>query len=154
MERWSERKSMQPVYGDNASRNTVNLNLSECFFKLVDNSWRVNRGTRYREGSLHTKHQVTVKSFKKKNDGVLFLLLTLLVSTILDETLMAKAKQNGVSGWALMVRRRTSSLNFESKCTLYQSKHYLNFSWSQSTQFVSPHKKFGVLSKALFFRRF
>lgn len=35
---------------------------------------------------------------KKKNDGVLFLLLTLLVSTILDETLMAKAKQNGVSG--------------------------------------------------------
>lgn len=34
---------------------------------------------------------------KKKNDGVLFLLLTLLVSTILDETLMAKAKQNGVS---------------------------------------------------------
>lgn len=90
---------------------------------------------------------------KKKNDGVLFLLLTLLVSTILDETLMAKAKQNGVSGWALMVRRRTS-LNFESKCTLYQSKHYLNFSWSQSTQFVSPHKKFDVLSKALFFRRF
>ena len=89
---------MQPVYGDNASRNTVNLNLSECFFKLVDNSCRVNRGTRYREGSLHTKHQVTVKSFKKKNDGVLFLLLTLLVSTILDETLMAKAKQNGVSG--------------------------------------------------------
>lgn len=153
MERWSERKSMQPVYGDNASRNTVNLNLSECFFKLVDNSWRFNRGTRYREGSLHTKHQVTVKSFKKKNDGVLFLLLTLLVSTILDETLMAKAKQNGVSGWALMVRRRTS-LNFESKCTLYQSKHYLNFSWSQSTQFVSPHKKFDVLSKALFFRRF
>ena len=154
MERWSERKSMQPVYGDNASRNTVNLNLSECFFKLVDNSWRVNRGTRYREGSLHTKHQVTVKSFKKKkNDGVLFLLLTLLVSTILDETLMAKAKQNGVSGWALMVRRRTS-LNFESKCTLYQSKHYLNFSWSQSTQFVSLHKKFDVLSKALFFRRF
>lgn len=154
MERWSERKSMQPVYGDNASRNTVNLNLSECFFKLVDNSWRFNRGTRYREGSLHTKHQVTVKSFKKKkNDGVLFLLLTLLVSTILDETLMAKAKQNGVSGWALMVRRRTS-LNFESKYTLYQSKHYLNFSWSQSTQFVSPHKKFDVLSKALFFRRF
>ena len=153
MERWSERKSMQPVYGDNASRNTVNLNLSECFFKLVDNSWRFNRGTRYREGSLHTKHQVTVKSFKKKNDGVLFLLLTLLVSTILDETLMAKAKQNGVSGWALMVRRRTS-LNFESKCTLYQSKHYLNFSWSQSTQFVSPHKKFDVLSRALFFRRF
>lgn len=154
MERWSERKSMQPVYGDNASRNTVNLNLSECFFKLVDNSWRFNRGTRYREGSLHTKHQVTVKSFKKKkNDGVLFLLLTLLVSTILDETLMAKAKQNGVSGWALMVKRRTS-LNFESKCTLYQSKHYLNFSWSQSTQFVSPHKKFDVLSKALFFRRF
>ena len=150
MERWSARKSMQPVYGDNASRNTVNLNLSECFFKLVDNSWRVNRGTRYREGSLHTKHQVTVKSFKKKNDGVLFLLLTLLVSTILDETLMAKAKQNGVSGWALMVRRRTS-LNFESKCTLY---HYLNFSWSQSTQFVSPHKKFDVLSRALFFRRF
>lgn len=47
-----------------------------------------------------------------------------------------------------------SSLNFESKCTLYQSKHYLNFSWSQSTQFVSPHKKFDVLSKALFFRRF
>lgn len=92
-------------------------------------------------------------SKKKKNDGVLFLLLTLLVSTILDETLMAKAKQNGVSGWALMVRRRTS-LNFESKCTLYQSKHYLNFSWSQSTQFVSPHKKFDVLSKALFFRRF
>lgn len=90
---------------------------------------------------------------KKKNDGVLFLLLTLLVSTILDETLMAKAKQNGASGWALMVRRRTS-LNFESKCTLYQSKHYLNFSWSQSTQFVSPHKKFDVLSKALFFRRF
>lgn len=90
---------------------------------------------------------------KKKNDGVLFLLLTLLVSTILDETLMAKAKQNGVSGWAFMVRRRTS-LNFESKCTLYQSKHYLNFSWSQSTQFVSPHKKFDVLSKALFFRRF
>lgn len=90
---------------------------------------------------------------KKKNDGVLFLLLTLLVSTILDETLMAKAKQNDVSGWALMVRRRTS-LNFESKCTLYQSKHYLNFSWSQSTQFVSPHKKFDVLSKALFFRRF
>lgn len=90
---------------------------------------------------------------KKKNDGVLFLLLTLLVSTILDETLMAKAKQNGVSGWALMVRRRTS-LNFESKCTLYQSKHYLNFSCSQSTQFVSPHKKFDVLSKALFFRRF
>lgn len=90
---------------------------------------------------------------KKKNDGVLFLLLTLLVSTILDETLMAKAKQNGVSRWALMVRRRTS-LNFESKCTLYQSKHYLNFSWSQSTQFVSPHKKFDVLSKALFFRRF
>lgn len=90
---------------------------------------------------------------KKKNDGVLFLLLTLLVSTILDETLMAKAKQNGVSGWALMVRRRTS-LNFESKCTLYQSKHHLNFSWSQSTQFVSPHKKFDVLSKALFFRRF
>lgn len=90
---------------------------------------------------------------KKKNDGVLFLLLTLLVSTILDETLMAKAKQNGVSGWALMVRRRTS-LNFESKCTLYQSKHYLNFSWSQSTQFVSPHKKFDVLSRALFFRRF
>lgn len=90
---------------------------------------------------------------KKKNDGVLFLLLTLLMSTILDETLMAKAKQNGVSGWALMVRRRTS-LNFESKCTLYQSKHYLNFSWSQSTQFVSPHKKFDVLSKALFFRRF
>lgn len=90
---------------------------------------------------------------KKKNDGVLFLLLTLLVSTILDETLMAKAKQNGVSGWALMVRRRTS-LNFESKCTLYQSKHYLNFSWSQSTQFVSLHKKFDVLSKALFFRRF
>lgn len=90
--------------------------------------------------------------WKKKNDGVLFLLLTLLVSTILDETLMAKAKQNGVSGWALMVRRRTS-LNFESKCTLYQSKHYLNFSWSQSTQFVSPHKKFDVLSKALFFRR-
>lgn len=89
---------------------------------------------------------------KKKNDGVLFLLLTLLVSTILDETLMAKAKQNGVSGWALMVRRRTS-LNFESKCTLYQSKHYLNFSWSQSTQFVSPHKKFDVLSRALFFRR-
>lgn len=153
MERWSERKSMQPVYGDNASRNTVNLNLSECFFKLVDNSWRFNRGTRYREGSLHTKHQVTVKSFKKKNDGVLFLLLTLLVSTILDETLMAKAKQNGVSRWALMVRRRTS-LNFESKCTLYQSKHYLNFSWSQSTQFVSPHKKFDVLSKALFFCRF
>lgn len=153
MERWSERKSMQPVYGDNASRNTVNLNLSECFFKLVDNSWRFNRGTRYREGSLHTKHQVTVKSFKKKNDGVLFLLLTLLVSTILDETLMAKAKQNGVSGWALMVRRRTS-LNFESKFTLSQSKHYLNFSWSQSTQFVSPHKKFDVLSKALFFRRF
>lgn len=37
-------------------------------------------------------------SKKKKNDGVLFLLLTLLVSTILDETLMAKAKQNGVSG--------------------------------------------------------
>ena len=35
---------------------------------------------------------------KKKNDGVLFLLLTLLVSRILDETLMAKAKQNGVSG--------------------------------------------------------
>lgn len=35
---------------------------------------------------------------KKKNDGVLFLLLTLLVSTILDETVMAKAKQNGVSG--------------------------------------------------------
>ena len=35
---------------------------------------------------------------KKKNDGVLFLLLTLLVSTILDETLMAKVKQNGVSG--------------------------------------------------------
>ena len=35
---------------------------------------------------------------KKKNDGVLFLLLTLLVSTILDETLMAKAKQNGASG--------------------------------------------------------
>lgn len=92
-------------------------------------------------------------SKKKKNDGVLFLLLTLLVSTILDETLMAKAKQNGVSGWALMVKRRTS-LNFESKCTLYQSKHYLNFSWSQSTQFVSPHKKFDVLSKALFFRRF
>lgn len=92
-------------------------------------------------------------SKKKKNDGVLFLLLTLLVSTILDETLMAKAKQNGVSGWALMVRRWTS-LNFESKCTLYQSKHYLNFSWSQSTQFVSPHKKFDVLSKALFFRRF
>lgn len=92
-------------------------------------------------------------SKKKKNDGVLFLLLTLLVSTILDETLMAKAKQNGASGWALMVRRRTS-LNFESKCTLYQSKHYLNFSWSQSTQFVSPHKKFDVLSKALFFRRF
>lgn len=153
MERWSERKSMQPVYGDNASRNTVNLNLSECFFKLVDNSWRFNRGTRYREGSLHTKHQVTVKSFKKKNDGVLFLLLTLLVSTILDETLMAKAKQNGVSGWALMVRRRTS-LNFESKFTLYQSKHYLNFSWSQSTQFVSPRKKLDVLSKALFFRRF
>ena len=153
MERWSERKSMQPVYGDNASRNTVNLNLSECFFTLVDNSWRFNRGTRYREGSLHTKHQVTVKSFKKKNDGVLFLLLTLLVSTILDETLMAKAKQNGVSGWALMVRRRTS-LNFESKFTLSQSKHYLNFSWSQSTQFVSPHKKFDVLSKALFFRRF
>lgn len=90
---------------------------------------------------------------KKKNDGVLFLLLTLLVSTILDETLMAKAKQNGVSGWALMVRRRTS-LNFESKCTLYQSKHHLNFSWSQSTHFVSPHKKFDVLSKALFFRRF
>ena len=90
---------------------------------------------------------------KKKNDGVLFLLLTLLVSTILDETVMAKAKQNGVSGWALMVRRRTS-LNFESKCTLYQSKHYLNFSWSQSTQFVSLHKKFDVLSKALFFRRF
>lgn len=153
MERWSERKSMQPVYGDNASRNTVNLNLSECFFTLVDNSWRFNRGTRYREGSLHTKHQVTVKSFKKKNDGVLFLLLTLLVSTILDETLMAKAKQNGVSGWAFMVRRRTS-LNFESKFTLSQSKHYLNFSWSQSTQFVSPHKKFDVLSKALFFRRF
>ena len=153
MERWSARKSMQPVYGDNASRNTVNLNLSECFFTLVDNSWRFNWGTRYREGSLHTKHQVTVKSFKKKNDGVLFLLLTLLVSTILDETLMAKAKQNGVSGWALMVRRRTS-LNFESKCTLYQSKHYLNFSWSQSTQFVSPHKKFDVLSRALFFRRF
>lgn len=153
MERWSERKSMQPVNGDNASRNTVNLNLSECFFTLVDNSWRFNRGTRYREGSLHTKHQVTVKSFKKKNDGVLFLLLTLLVSTILDETLMAKAKQNGVSGWALMVRRRTS-LNFESKFTLSQSKHYLNFSWSQSTQFVSPHKKFDVLSKALFFRRF
>lgn len=93
-------------------------------------------------------------NLSKKNDGVLFLLLTLLVSTILDETLMAKAKQNGVSGWALMVRRRTSSLNFESKCTLYQSKHYLNFSWSQSTQFVSPHKKFDVLSKALFFRRF
>lgn len=92
-------------------------------------------------------------SKKKKNDGVLFLLLTLLVSTILDETLMAKAKQNGVSGWALMVRRRTS-LNFESKCTLYQSKHHLNFSWSQSTHFVSPHKKFDVLSKALFFRRF
>lgn len=90
---------------------------------------------------------------KKKNDGVLFLLLTLLVSRILDETLMAKAKQNGVSGWALMVRRRTS-LNFESKFTLSQSKHYLNFSWSQSTQFVSPHKKFDVLSKALFFRRF
>lgn len=154
MESWSERKSMQPVYGDNASRNTVNLNLSECFFKLVDNSWRFNRGTRYREGSLHTKHQVTVKSFKKKkNDGVLFLLLTLLVSTILDETLMAKAKQNGVSGWALMVRRRTS-LNFESKFTLSQSKHYLNFLWSQSAQFVSPHKKFDVLSKALFFRRF
>lgn len=92
-------------------------------------------------------------NLSKKNDGVLFLLLTLLVSTILDETLMAKAKQNGVSGWALMIRRRTS-LNFESKCTLYQSKHYLNFSWSQSTQFVSPHKKFDVLSKALFFRRF
>lgn len=92
-------------------------------------------------------------NLSKKNDGVLFLLLTLLVSTILDETLMAKAKQNGVSRWALMVRRRTS-LNFESKCTLYQSKHYLNFSWSQSTQFVSPHKKFDVLSKALFFRRF
>lgn len=90
---------------------------------------------------------------KKKNDGVLFLLLTLLVSRILDETLMAKAKQNGVSGWALMVRRRTS-LNFESKFTLSQSKHYLNFSWSQSAQFVSPHKKFDVLSKALFFRRF
>ena len=144
---------MQPVYGDNASRNTVNLNLSECFFKLVDNSWRVNRGTRYREGSLHTKHQVTVKSFKKKKWRRFVLLLTLLVSTILDETLMAKAKQNGVSGWALMVRRRTS-LNFESKCTLYQSKHHLNFSWSQSTQFVSPHKKFDVLRKALFFRRF
>lgn len=37
-------------------------------------------------------------NLSKKNDGVLFLLLTLLVSTILDETLMAKAKQNGVSG--------------------------------------------------------
>ena len=72
MERWSEPKSMQPVYGDNASRNTVNLNLSECFFKLVDNSWRVNRGTRYREGSLHTKHQVTVKSFKKKMTAFCF----------------------------------------------------------------------------------
>lgn len=35
---------------------------------------------------------------KKKPDCVLFLLLTVLVSTILDETLMAKAKQIGVSG--------------------------------------------------------
>ena len=35
---------------------------------------------------------------KKKTDCVLFLHLTLLVSKILDETLVAKAKQIGVSG--------------------------------------------------------
>jgi len=37
-------------------------------------------------------------SKKKKTNCVLFLQLTLSMSKILDETLMAKAKQTGVSG--------------------------------------------------------
>ena len=37
-------------------------------------------------------------NLSKKTDCVLFLQLTLLVSKILNETLMAKAKQTGVSG--------------------------------------------------------
>ena len=93
---------MQPVYGDNASRNTVNLNLSECL--ISSNSLTV-----IREGStgelviakevcvLNIRLQLNL-SKKKKTDCVLFLLLTLLVSTISHETLMARAKQIGVSG--------------------------------------------------------
>lgn len=125
------------------------------FFKLVDsNSWRVNRGTRYREGSLRTKHQVTVKSFqKKKLTAFCFYCSLFWCRRYRMKHLWPERSKSAFPVWALMVRCRTS-LNFESKCTLYQSKHYSNFSWSQSSQFVSPHKKFDVPIKALFFRRF
>ena len=157
MERWSERKSMQPVYGDNASRNTVNLNLSECL--ISSNSLTV-----IREGStgelviakevcvLNIRLQLNL-SKKKKLTAFCFYCSLFWCRRYRMKHLWPERSKSAFPAWALMVRCRTS-LNFESKCTLYQSKHYSNFSWSQSSQFVSPHKKFDVPIKALFFRRF
>lgn len=158
MERWSERKSMQPVYGDNASRNTVNHNLSECL--ISSNSLIV-----IREGSteelviakevciLNIRLQLNLSKKKKKLTAFCFYCSLFWCRRYWMKHLWPKRSKSAFPAWELMVRCRTS-LNFESKCTLYQSKHYSNFSWSQSTQFVSPHKKFDVPIKTLFFRRF